>query len=90
MTTAIAFDTHKFIRRLRDAGVEERQAEAFSEALREAQETRLQDLATKADLDAKFEKELSPIRIDLAVIKWMLGVLMAGVIALILKSFFPH
>ncbi|MBF0419981.1 MAG: DUF1640 domain-containing protein [Magnetococcales bacterium] len=33
MSTAIAFDTLKFVRRLRDAGVDEKQAEALSEAL---------------------------------------------------------
>ncbi|MBF0347930.1 MAG: hypothetical protein HQL81_09700 [Magnetococcales bacterium] len=33
--TAITFDTLKFVRRLRDAGVDKKQAEAFSEAIRE-------------------------------------------------------
>ncbi len=50
-------------------------------------------LATKEDiktLESKLEKELAPMRTELAVIKWMLGVQMAGVVALILKSFFPH
>ncbi|PPK73524.1 hypothetical protein B0F88_10152 [Methylobacter tundripaludum] len=35
--TAITFDTHKFVRTLKDAGVPESQAEAFSEAFKEAQ-----------------------------------------------------
>ncbi|MBF0261732.1 MAG: hypothetical protein HQL97_07875 [Magnetococcales bacterium] len=34
--------------------------------------------------------ELAPIRTDLALIKGLLGIQMAGVLALILKSFFPH
>ena len=45
----ITFDTHKFIRRLRDAGFAEPQAEAVAGAFREAQgET---DTSTKADVD---------------------------------------
>ncbi|MBF0340708.1 MAG: DUF1640 domain-containing protein [Magnetococcales bacterium] len=48
--TAITFDTLKFVRRLRDAGVDEKQAEAFSEAIKEVQESQLKELATKGDL----------------------------------------
>ncbi|MGZ8163771.1 MAG: hypothetical protein ACXWTT_12985 [Methylobacter sp.] len=39
---------------------------------------------TKDDL----EIGLSPIKTDLAVLKWMLGVLLAGVMSLVLKTFF--
>ena len=35
--TTITFDTHKFIRTLKEAGVPESQAEAFSDAFKEAQ-----------------------------------------------------
>ena len=52
--------------------------EAFLEATSEA------DLATKKDL----EIELAPIRADLTRMKWMLGVLLGGVMALILRAFF--
>jgi hypothetical protein len=31
--------------------------------------------------------ELAPIRTDLTLIKWMLGLIVAGVAALVLKSF---
>ena len=47
--TTITFDTHKFIRTLKDAGVPENQAEAFSEAFKEAQGEA--ELATKRDID---------------------------------------
>nr|VFJ50418.1 MAG: hypothetical protein BECKDK2373B_GA0170837_102816 [Candidatus Kentron sp. DK] len=46
--TAITFDTLKFVQTLKSAGIDERQAEAFSRAFREAQHE--SDLATKADL----------------------------------------
>ena len=46
--TSITFDTHKFVRRLKEAGVPEGQAEAVADAFRDAQgET---DLVTKQDL----------------------------------------
>lgn len=44
----ISFDTHKFIRRLRDAGISEEQAEAIAEAFREAHIEA--EIATKTDL----------------------------------------
>jgi hypothetical protein len=39
-------------------------------------------------LKAALEKALAPIRTDLAVLKWMIGVLLAGVVSLVLKAFF--
>lgn len=42
------------------------------------------ELLTKTDL----EIALAPIRTDLAVLKWMMGVVLAGVLSLILKTFF--
>lgn len=80
----VAFDTLKYANRLKAAGVPPAQAEAEAEALSEALETNLADLVTKKDL----QLELAPIRSDLMLLKWMLGLLMAGVASLVLKSFF--
>jgi hypothetical protein len=44
----ITFDTHKFIRRLRDCGISEEQAEAIADAFREAHLEA--EVATKSDL----------------------------------------
>jgi hypothetical protein len=44
----ITFDTHKFIRTLKDAGIPESQAEAIAEAFKEAHVEA--ELATKTDL----------------------------------------
>lgn len=82
--TAITFDTHEFIKSLRDAGFEEKQAEALSSGLRKAQENQLSNLVTKDDLEIK----LAPVRADLQLLKWMMGVMLAGILSLILKSFF--
>lgn len=45
---SITFDTHKFIRRLREAGISEEQAEAIAEAFREANLEA--EIAKKTDL----------------------------------------
>ena len=75
-------DTHKFVRKLKEAGFDEKQAEALTEALRSAIEG--SELVTRKDLQI----ELAPIKSDLTVVKWMLGLLLGGVAALILKGFF--
>ena len=79
---SVTFDTHKFVRRLREAGFQENQAEALTEALRFALED--SELVTRKDLQI----ELAPIKSDLTVVKWMLGLLLGGVAALVLESFF--
>ncbi|MBF0183446.1 MAG: DUF1640 domain-containing protein [Magnetococcales bacterium] len=84
--TTITFDTLKFVETLRASGFDESQAKGMTAAIQEVQKANLDSLVTKHDL----EKELSPIRTDLAVIKWMVGIQTAGTVALILKSFFPH
>jgi len=68
--TTITFDTHKFVRRLREAGFEEKQAEAVTEAFKDANVELAEasaatqassDLATKLDL-----KELE-LRLELKI-----------------------
>lgn len=67
--TTTTFDTLKFARRLREAGVPERHAEAEACALAEVFAEQREDLATKAFVRA----ELEPIRTDLHLIKWILA-----------------
>ena len=59
------------------------QAEAIADAVKEAQGEA--DLVTKKDLQI----ELVPIKSDLLLLKWMIGLVLGGIIALILKTFFP-
>jgi hypothetical protein len=95
--TAITFDTLKFANKLKLAGVPDKQAEAEAEAeaLSEVLEINLKELATKQDirlevrdlehrLDARFER----IDGELKLTRWMLGVMLAGVMSLVLKAFF--
>jgi hypothetical protein len=70
--------------------VPEGQAKAMSEAFQEAQGEL--DVATKRDLkelELKIETRFEGVRVELMLIKWMLGLLLGGVLALILKAFFP-
>ena len=129
----VTFDTLKFVETLKEAGVPERQAKAFSTAVQESHEAT--ELATKTDLreyesvirgdleklgtslrhemgnletalryemkeletglrhemkelelriDTRFEK----VHGEMLLMKWMLGLLIAGVASLVLKAFF--
>ena len=80
---AVTFDTLKFVEKLKAAGIPETQAKAMAEAFKDAQGEA--DLVTKKDL----QLELAPLKADITLIKWMLGLLLGGILALILKAFFP-
>ncbi|MGS0742864.1 DUF1640 domain-containing protein [Glaciimonas sp. GG7] len=80
--TTVTFDTHQFIKKLEAAGLPEAQAEAISEAITSASENA--DTITRKDLKI----ELAPIKNELTLVKWMLGIIVAGLAALVLKSFF--
>jgi hypothetical protein len=57
---------------------------AYLETLRAALDAALHDsVATKADL----QSELHPMRVDIAVLKWMLGAVLAGVVSLVVRAF---
>ena len=78
----ITFDTHLFVRKLKEAGFDEKQAESLSEAMRAAIDE--SELVTKKD----FALELAPIKADLNLLKWMIGALIAMTIANFAKQFF--
>ena len=80
----ITFDSLRVADKLKSAGFTAEQAEAVVRVIAEAQE----DLVTVKDLDAA----LSPLKTDLAVlktevsqIKWMLGFVIGGTIAVLAK-----
>ncbi|MEO5348436.1 MAG: CCDC90 family protein [Magnetococcus sp. YQC-3] len=88
-TFAIPFDTLAFAKELETAGVPpaqaEAQAKALSGVLQKVEEYRLQELATKGDVEtAKLElqKEIESVRREIEVaknetIKWMIGLALA-------------
>jgi len=89
---AVTFDTLKFVKTLQAAGVSVPQSEAIATAVRESTENA--ELATKSDLrelkseiQIELQKELAPIKADMLLLKWMVGVIVAGVLALVIKAF---
>ncbi|MEO5352358.1 MAG: CCDC90 family protein [Magnetococcus sp. XQGC-1] len=125
--TAITFDTFKFVRRLKEAGIPEIQAEAISDAIQETHANQSEGMATKRDLmelggqlsskadvtdmakmdirlleikqDAKetkaeLKRDIKELELritaEIAPLKWGTAVCVGGIVALILKSFFPH
>ncbi|UIA94504.1 CCDC90 family protein (plasmid) [Erwinia tracheiphila] len=82
---SLIFDTHKFIRRLRDAGIEEKQAEAIVEAFQESQAD--MQPVTKDYFDSKLKAEIESAKGD--IIKWVAGLLIAqaALVATLLKLF---
>jgi hypothetical protein len=78
---AVTFDTHKFVRKLKDSGFEEKQAESLIEALQAA--ITESDLVTKKDLQI----ELAPLKADLNLLKWMVGALLGLAVTHFAKQF---
>ena len=80
--TTITFDTHKFVRTLKDAGVPESQAEAISEAFKEAQGEA--ELATKRDID-DLRRDMRDLEQRLIIKLGALIALSVGIVAALVK-----
>jgi len=79
--SAVSFDTLKFAQTLRDKGkLTVEQAEGISEAFADATS---EQMITKTDLHT----ELAPMRSEMNLQRWMLGVVMALQIAIFVKLF---
>ena len=85
--TTITFDTQEAVIKLKAVGVSQEHADAFVRAIVESQNS----LVTKNDL----ELALTPIKTDLAVLKadsvtlkWIMGVMIACVMSIVVKTFF--
>jgi hypothetical protein len=101
--TTLTFDTHAAVKKLIAAGMPDEQAEAQVEVLSEVLSANLGELATKQDLkelemrlDARFEAlrgeldaRFAALKGEQTLLKWMLGLLLGGIVALVLKAFFP-
>lgn len=85
MTEAIAFDTHRYVKRLTDCGFTEQQAETLADeqiALLNG------NLATKADIEALRQETRATIEsVKSDLLKWLFGALIAqgGVIVALVK-----
>jgi hypothetical protein len=86
MSTSITFDTFKYINRLKEAGVPEKQAIAEAEALAEAVSSI--QWVTKQDLQI----EIAPLKAEITLLKWMIGLSLAlsvGIISMLSKIVLP-
>lgn len=92
MSMAIQFDTLRFVEKLKSAGISEAQAKAEAEALATAlSESASGLLATKDDIIG-LKIEISEVKADQKLMKWMLGFTSAGVgtILVLLAKMFLH
>lgn len=81
--STIAFDTLKFVRKLKEAGFEEKQTEAVADAFRDAQSEG--QPITREYFDIRLKAEIDASKADM--IKWIAGLLLAqaGLVAALVK-----
>lgn len=87
--STITFDTLKFAERLEKAGVPREQASAMAEAFKDASGEA--EIATRKDVAlavAEIKTEIANVRGEMALVKWMLGAVLAIAIANFAKQFF--
>ena len=80
----ITFDSLRIADKLKAAGFTTDQAETVVRAIAEAQD----DLVTRKDLDAalsSLKTDLAVLKTEVTQIKWMLGFVIGGVIAVLVK-----
>lgn len=86
--TAVTFDTLAYVKTLRDAGVNEPQAEAQANALANVLRSGTDNLATKQDIEL-VRKDLAIALSDLKaeLLKWVIGLFLAqaGLFAALVK-----
>lgn len=81
---ALTFDTLKFARRLKDAGMDPRLAEEQAEAVAEALQINREDLATKVDI-ADLRKEMQLLEQRLTIKLGAMLVVAVGIVATLVK-----
>lgn len=101
--SAIPYDSLKYFTQLEAAGIPAEQARVIVETQKAAlTEAVANQLATKGDLlevkhelkadiaslEARLENRLVCVEGEMKLIKWMMGILLAGVMSLVLKAFF--
>jgi hypothetical protein len=94
---SVTLDTHKIVKRLKDAGFNDLQAETVTDILAETRATDLADVANKSDITT-IRSEMAAIRGEMAtkadltqletkIIKWLVPLLLGqtGLIVALIK-----
>ncbi|MEY3760438.1 MAG: hypothetical protein RIR39_1929 [Pseudomonadota bacterium] len=89
--TTITFDMLELVDKLKIAGFDQKQSETVIRVIAEAQDGLVtkHDLTEakneiKSDMNVRFERIDGELKLN----RWMLGVLLAGVLSIVIKSFF--
>jgi len=100
----IHFDTHEFIQDLTNSGMDAKQASTLSNQLKAVFDGQRTELATKHDVEkvtlecrseiALVNSEIALVKTelkgDIQTLKWMIGFLMAAVVASLIQHNFIH
>lgn len=102
--STLTFDTYESIKKLKAVGFTESQAEAQTSLIadlittqivtREYLDSQLKELRSDLQVEivsvkSSLQAEIASLKTDIILLKWMLGIVMGGILALILKAFFP-
>ena len=82
----LAMDTHRIVKRLKDAGFTDSQAETLTDIIAETRASDLADVATKVDL-APLATKADVAELEVKIIEWLVPLLLgqAGLIVALVK-----
>jgi len=89
--SALTFDTHEAIQVLIAKDLTSTQAEGITQVVKQAQDSHLEQLATKADLKVEIagvKGEITEVKGELKLLKWMLALVIAVNVLPLLKILF--
>lgn len=78
------FDTHAFVKSLKEVGMKEEQAEVLAHTHLTVLDTHI---ATKADM-VELDKKLTTINSELIIVKWGVGLIIAAEVIPMINKFF--
>ena len=87
---ATTFDTYRIVKRLKDAGFSDHQAETITDVLRESRAADLSDLVTKSDLKAALSDLGTELKADIAGVKTEMADLKADIFKWIVPLLLGH
>jgi len=84
-------DTLKIYERLKNADLSEKAAKEITEVLKDTEA----DVVTKQYFNLNLKElatkpEITEIKAELKLLKWMMGIILVGVVSLVLKTFLIH